>query len=823
MSWLKIFFVGAGAAIASGTWTGHTWADQPFEAQDASALVASPIRELPIAMHRRAARYFEAMRRTSDSPWFDAHLADRATPIARSGVHGPAYYEVPVEGPGGEARGYLLLSNGDHDFPVAGAQKGGPPATVKLADLARSRGVTVARVTMPSLFAFVAENAQGEVVAQIGGLPAKVDGLDRSVLDLPPEARAGRTVAEPGQAPRVERPAALAHLRYSSWSSWREYLGERDRPDALDMEVMRRSAVPMWEEEAQAATTADELDPRGATRVSLLARGDATFAVRGTAADRVSAERVEGPAGEAWVRLRAISTPEVDTEDLSLEIAYASGEREVLGFAIAPRLRAAPRVLGQAVPTCRRVALRTRRGYFLRAVNGGRAALDAGSDTVGPWETWELLRQPDGTLAFQSGPSGFVVYADEKGTVEVFSSGVGARGKFTPVAAPFALRASHGRFLSAVGGGGGAVTATAAAPGPDERFSIMCDPPPPASTFPWARDEADAWAKQRKYRQVDGNTTFNKSGCVSGCGATAWAMLVGYSDYVASMGHPRFGPFDRMYLANNGRGRSAPDAVAPEKMDAGIEQLTIELRDDMNDGAVSGCTITGSRFTSPVIMAQANEYFWGRVPARVIAEYDGAGIGTIAGATNVVNSLRAGHVTAIGTGHLSHYPVAFGMHNFTPRRWSVKDRSWIQGGGATTVFEVNWGSGEDYSTSVPLHSWFKGIVDVAPYSRVDAVVRDCTLRAQSGAIADGARMDRDYLCRTHLRNDERHVAMEVAGRLLERDVIAQARARRLKVCMLKQTDIQCAPCSTTDRLIVRITSVASNKACPADTVNPIQC
>ena len=152
------------------------------------------------------------------------------------------------------------------------------------------------------------------------------------------------------------------------------------------------------------------------------------------------------------------------------------------------------------------------------------------------------------------------------------------------------------------------------------------------------------------------------------------AMLIGYTDYAAANGHPRFGAFDRIYLENGGRGRAARDVVAPQTQDTGIDNLTIELRDTMNDWGMSGCSVTGERFTSPVLMAQANQYFWGRVPARVIADFDAGGIGTAAGAANVVNSIRTGNITAIGTGTLSHYPVAFGMHEFTPRIWNPSER-----------------------------------------------------------------------------------------------------------------------------------------------------
>lgn len=798
---------------------------------------------LPLALHRRAARYFESMRRTSDSPWHTAHLVDRATPILRPGVTGAAYFEVPVAGPEGEPRGYLLVSNGEHDFPVAGATKGGEPASAALVAMAHAEGEVVARVWMPSLFAFVAENARGDVVAQIGALPPKVDGLDRAALDRAPRERWGRAVSAPGEPPRVELPTALGGLRYGSWSSWAEYRAARDGADALDVEVMRRTSAPAWEEEARLAGEYEGLDRLEVRRVPLLTRGGATFTLRGPGAARVVAERGDDADGYAWVNLHAASEPERETAEVTLDIAYGSGEREVLGFAIAPRVLGGPslapplttptartpvRPVALAFPTCRRVALQTWVMRFVGAIDGGGAGLLTDSWTAGPWETFDVERQSDGTIALRSGPTGYYVAAGatDAAPMTVSSTAVGARERFSAIPSDrgtFALRAASGKYVSQEVRDASRVTTKATTIGKDEQFTVLCDPPAPTSTFPWARDEVEAWSKQRKYNQVDGSKGPNRSACVSGCGATAWAMLIGHADFAAANGHPRFGGLTRFYTADGGRGRSAREAVAPEFQDRGIDNITVELRDAMGDWGLSGCTVTGSRFTSPVLMAQANQYFWGRVPARVIAEFDAGGIGTAAGAANVVASLRAGHVTAIGTGHLAHYPVAFGMHAFSPRRWVASTKRWTEPDRtARTVLEVNWGWGHSASRSVPLHSWFKGIVDATPYTRVDAVARDCSLRAQSGALAANTRMDRDYRCRTHFESGERHVAFEVAERLVQRELMASATARRLKVCMLKSTDIQCAPCNTTDRLIVRVTTVNANASCPADTVHEMQ-
>lgn len=142
-----------------------------------------------------------------------------------------------------------------------------------------------------------ASNARGEEVARIGALPARTLGLERSALDLPPEARRGRTVDVPNGPPRVVLPPALRDVRFASWASWREYRDERGRSDAFDVEAMRRSSVPSWEEEARLATHAEGLEPLASRRVTLLARGSARFSVRGEGAAHVVSERAKAGEG----------------------------------------------------------------------------------------------------------------------------------------------------------------------------------------------------------------------------------------------------------------------------------------------------------------------------------------------------------------------------------------------------------------------------------------------------------------------------------------------------------------------------------------------
>ncbi|MEZ4371937.1 MAG: hypothetical protein R3B07_13980 [Polyangiaceae bacterium] len=787
-------------------------------------LEAQPIARMPLAVHRRAARYFEAIRLTSDSNWFDAHLGSHATPMLRPGVRGPAYWEVAVEGSRGEPLGYILLSTGEHDFPVVGAARGGEPPSVQLRRMASLSGAQVTRIWAPAPFVFVAEDRAGVEVARLGSLPERMEGVDASALDLPDSARRGTSIVEPGKAPVVHTPEALAGLRMQPFASWDEYKRVMGSESRLEQAIVERNAAPFWRSERQVERTAQELSSDDAVRIQILQRGKASFEVSGSDAERVEVTRESGPAGEQWLRVRALSAPESGVGDAKISLTYASGEREVLGFAIAPVLGAPGPTKALLPASCKTVALRTSvKGNYLRALER-KGEIDARADKVGVWETFELTQKSDGTIALRAGPANRYVAALEGGgkSLALHGDAVGAWETFKLVSQPggtYALRASNGKYVSAKNGGGDIVTVDRAVASTWERFQVACNPPAPPVYFADFKDEATAWSYQRKYKQIDGKTSPNRSPCSSGCGATAWAMLIGYVDYAGSQGLSKYKPFDRIYLSQGGRGRFAVNALAPEFNDRGVQNMTVELRDAMNDWGVSGCAPNGERFTHPSIMAQSNQYFWGRVPGRVIADYDGLLVSTSAGTNKVVHTLRTRRLP-IAIGMHNHYPVGFGIRSVTPRRWDPSGNKWVSAGSAEWMIDANWGWGEKFSRSVPLYSFLQGTLEMSPYSRVTDVAKACTLRSQSGGAT--GRVDRDYKCTTQLKNDERHVAMEVAADLVMRDVVPGLRSKNQKACLLKSTDVQCAPCSTTDRLIVRMDIRSKTQGCPSGTINELR-
>jgi hypothetical protein len=94
---------------------------------------------------------------------------------------------------------------------------------------------------------------------------------------------------------------------------------------------------------------------------------------------------------------------------------------------------------------------------------------------------------------------------------------------------------------------------------------------------------------------------------------------------------------------------------------------------------------------------------------------------------------------------------------------------------------------------------------------------------QSGTATAGQRMEREYHCRIHFLSVERDKARQTARVLMETDPALRSAARRenARICLLPSTDIQCAPCNTSDKLVVRLQTVGRWSHCPAGTLSSV--
>ena len=195
------------------------------------ALPLMPIAEVPAATLEVARRHIEGLLRPADSGaaadddvdgWADAQFGSFAFPLFREGdpSGAPGYLELKlVSAPGGGApaegflrhlsdeptssdRGYLIVSLDRHDLPVLEYNTEGPTPVERL--LRRCGGKTPARIVRFGPTFWAAEDAAGDLIANLGTEPFKIPhdfapvmgarfageiDTARDILELPPELK----------------------------------------------------------------------------------------------------------------------------------------------------------------------------------------------------------------------------------------------------------------------------------------------------------------------------------------------------------------------------------------------------------------------------------------------------------------------------------------------------------------------------------------------------------------------------------------------------------------------------------------------------------
>jgi hypothetical protein len=195
---------------------------------------------------------------------------------------------------------------------------------------------------------------------------------------------------------------------------------------------------------------------------------------------------------------------------------------------------------------------------------------------------------------------------------------------------------------------------------------------------------------------------FPHGGCAVGCGPVAWSMLFGWADRQAATGNAYWAPRIGIYRQNGGRGA---DAVAPLTQDAGVNNVIVEVR-----GQVGTFCAFGSGATPPWGMPGAWQYLNGRTGAWLRSDWNSVGIHEDGLRDRAIDSIVNRRTPAvIGTGWLSHYPLAFGYawQRRTIRRcfiwcWDdvVTDRcfyvnnGWGGGGAGEWIDASTWFAGQ---------------------------------------------------------------------------------------------------------------------------------
>jgi hypothetical protein len=190
-------------------------------------------------------------------------------------------------------------------------------------------------------------------------------------------------------------------------------------------------------------------------------------------------------------------------------------------------------------------------------------------------------------------------------------------------------------------------------------------PPPPTTGAPYSPQHEHWWAgseaDQRIYDQIPTNIVTPDGYCMSGCGATAWAMLFGWADHKAWLGDPVWRPRWGIYREKGGRG---PDADAPRNMDDGVENMTLEIRGHID----TFCSPIGKQTngaTYPSDMGEVGGYLNGRTRAEAQTRYNAFSWHEDRirdRATGAIKGEQSGGAkpVIVGQGFFEHYALAWG-------------------------------------------------------------------------------------------------------------------------------------------------------------------
>lgn len=313
-----------------------------------------PIQKVPIDVRRRAARAVAAMTiehlfprddRKRPQPSFGAE----ATPVFRPDLDDVAYWEIELEGLStalpleeGEAkefdRGFILIGTGGHDVPVPHFSLDTAPPSRQLEAL----DPALTRVVKLDALAYASEDDNGTMLAHIGTMPPKLEGVP---AELPKPLPAGwattgsPTTEFPEDGDKTE-PVKLRRSReerpfkdYGSWRSWEECKKGYAESYRLHLAALAQRASGPWQIEGLTEEFGQGIRSGETFTVLLLEEGK--FELGGPGAEFVSAEFDAGANPP-----RLMLTPKVDASvrDTSFEVGlyYGSGDKESLPFFIVP-------------------------------------------------------------------------------------------------------------------------------------------------------------------------------------------------------------------------------------------------------------------------------------------------------------------------------------------------------------------------------------------------------------------------------------------------------------------------------------------------------
>lgn len=383
---------------------------QPPGANDATSpfRVLPSLADVPAELRQRALRFLEEAR-DSTPEWKDAGLELVVLPHLRPDLEEVAYYEfavgVPIEGLQATApAGFIILSTGPHDYPIAHWDSQGVGPGV---EILRNSQQTVHTIYKLDALFYAGENARGEQAAFIGQQPPRLVGLEETLAaGTPLNGQAAWTPTQSFQDDSAGTPSTgtisatgaisiPTTLKLESWNSWNDLKSGYATNYARLLDALERNASHDWQVE-QSLTRDGVALRKGETYILAYLPGG-TPALTGPGAALVQSRSL----ADTRLEITATDAQPGASVPFSVTISYASGS-ETVRFAVIDGLRSlvyvplvstnAPRQATPATPAP------------VAPVAAPAAAPAAELQTFGPWRTWSAGTDADQRLYRQLRP-----------------------------------------------------------------------------------------------------------------------------------------------------------------------------------------------------------------------------------------------------------------------------------------------------------------------------------------------------------------------------------------------------------------------------------
>lgn len=310
------------------------FAFQPLEAKPQGLSV--PLEQVPLPIRRQAMWQLEEVRGTDMAPgWENASLAKTVSLFYRPDIESVAYYEFAIAG--SEHGGFMMVSAGQHDYPVPHWDFKGKPISEELKAKATA---SPAKFFKLDALSYAAEDAAGEKVAQLGNALFKLSGLDPKTLDETPEL--GRAYTRSGTNLGDSEAASFEHeliregkqssdIRLEPWASWAQLKQEYAESYAVLIAALKREAATDWQILAEEAEYGEGLFVAEERSIGLLSALN-DFRLRGPGAEFVRLRRSESLPNSLELQVGAVK----EKLQFELDLAYQNGQNETLKFFITP-------------------------------------------------------------------------------------------------------------------------------------------------------------------------------------------------------------------------------------------------------------------------------------------------------------------------------------------------------------------------------------------------------------------------------------------------------------------------------------------------------